>query len=190
MTPILGIMASQISGHLFTPTGSMFYIASTTLSSAAATVTFSSIAADYTHLQVRWFAAGTLASADHVGMKVNFNSDTGANYAYHELAGNGSSATAGGGGGNNFIAALSRIPAPPTNSSVFGASTFDILDYANTSKYKTTRGLGGNDRNGAGSIKLSSGVWLSTSAITSMTFAIPDGGNFATYSSFSLYGVK
>ena len=85
MTPILGIMASQISGHLYAPTGSMYHISTTTLSTTATTVTFSSIPADYTHLQVRinWAENSTNWLA------MNFNSDTtGANYKTHELQGN------------------------------------------------------------------------------------------------------
>ena len=188
--PVLGIFASQITGKLYAPTGSMYHIASTTLSSAAADVTFSSIAADYTHLQIRFFAAGTLASADHVGLAMVVNTDTAANYSLHLLTGDGSSASADGASGSSSISGLPRIPAPPTNASVFGAGVIDILDYANTSKYKTTRSLGGNDRNGAGTIRFSSGNWRNTAAITSLKLYVADGGNLATYSSFSLYGVK
>jgi hypothetical protein len=64
----------------------------------------------------------------------------------------------------------------------------DVLDYANTNKFKTLRSLTGNDRNGSGSIWLDSGLWRSTSAITSIKFTT--GTAFAQYSQFALYGIK
>jgi hypothetical protein len=185
MTPILGIMASQISGHLYAPTGSMYHISTTTLSTATASVTFSSIPADYTHLQVRALVRETSTSN---GYNARFNSDSGSNYARHYLIGDGSSASAAA-----FTAQTSAILSDATKSSsganVFGASVCDILDYTSTNKYTTIRTLGGFDDNGTGSIDFLSGLWLNTAAITTITI-IPDAGNFATYSSFSLYGVK
>jgi hypothetical protein len=69
-------------------------------------------------------------------------------------------------------------------------AVIDILDYANTSKYKTTRTLAGNDQNGAGLVGLYSGLYMSTSAISSIEFTINGSGNFATGSNFALYGIK
>jgi len=189
MTPILGIMASQISGHLYAPTGSMYHIASTTLSSSALTVTFSSIPADYTHLQVRWIGRGTFSDPS-AGQKVNFNSDTGANYTGHLLRGDGATVYADDGASATSAAFFGRVAAATSTAGMFGGFVMDILDYANTNKYKTLRCLGGSDRNGSGEIRFNSDAWMSTTAITSMTFQITDGGNYDTYSSFSLYGVK
>jgi hypothetical protein len=64
----------------------------------------------------------------------------------------------------------------------------DILDYANTNKFKTTRTLEGYDANGSGNVSLTSGLWQSTSAINSIT--ITAVGTFNQYSQFALYGVK
>jgi hypothetical protein len=84
--PILGIMASQISGHLFAPSGAYDSIATTTLSSPAASITFSSIPATYTHLQIRGIARSTAAAGN---VSIAYNSDTGSNYAGHDLYGDG-----------------------------------------------------------------------------------------------------
>jgi hypothetical protein len=65
----------------------------------------------------------------------------------------------------------------------------DILDYANTNKFKTTRTLTGSDLNGSGVVSLDSGSWRSTSAITSITFTAR-ANLINTYSSFALYGIK
>jgi hypothetical protein len=66
----------------------------------------------------------------------------------------------------------------------------DILDYANTSKYKTVRTLTGIDVNGNGNIRLASGIWMnSPDAVSSITLTA-SSGNFNTYTTFSLYGIK
>jgi hypothetical protein len=72
---------------------------------------------------------------------------------------------------------------------LFGTVIIDILDYANTNKYKTQRSLGGNDRNGAGYIDFSSGNWRNTNAITSIDIKALYGTGFAQYSHFALYGI-
>jgi hypothetical protein len=64
-----------------------------------------------------------------------------------------------------------------------------ILDYANTNKYKTLRGLSGADNNGSGEIRFWSGLWQSTNAITSIKF-FGNNGNWQQYSHFALYGVN
>jgi hypothetical protein len=72
-------------------------------------------------------------------------------------------------------------------ASIFGAGIVDILDYANTNKYKTLRALAGVDFNGSGRVGLTSGLWQSTSAINAITL---EGSSFVQYSSFALYGIK
>ena len=185
--PILGIMASQISGHLATP-NNYESIATTTLSTNTSTITFSSIPATYTHLQLRGIAR--LSSTSNYG-EITFNSDAAANYTFHKLNGNGSSASAYGASGTNSIY-LDYLAYNSTTASAFGVFVVDILDYLNTNKYKTVRYLGGNDGNGNGGINLASGVWRSTSAISTLTIKGYNNGTdpFVTYSSFALYGVK
>jgi hypothetical protein len=72
---------------------------------------------------------------------------------------------------------------------MFGVMVMDILDYADTSKNKTVRYLGGHDQNGAGILRLGSGSWRNTSAINSIVFSV-SSQNWATNTTFSLYGVK
>ena len=189
MTPILGIMASQISGHLYAPTGSMYHIASTTLSTATASVTFSSIPADYTHLQIRILSRTTDPVAYDDYVETNLNGDTGANYSRHQLEGNGSTASAFGSGNTTFMG-NGPTATDGNSASIFGVTIIDILDYANTNKYKTVRSLGGYDANGSGGLMLSSGNWRNTNAVTSIVLTTHNALNYLTYSSFSLYGVK
>jgi hypothetical protein len=164
-------------------------IATTTLGTATTTITFSSIPSTYTHLQIRGIARATGSFTNADGL-IRFNSDTGANYAHHALYGDGASvtATAGTSTTSGRFARNAQI-ANSSTASCFSAFVIDILDYANASKYKTVRTLVGYDANGSGISELESSLWQSTSAFTQIDLTT-DGGNFAQYSSFALYGVK
>ena len=188
MSPILGIWASA-SAASRADTGAMFPLQVITVGAAgASSITFTNIPATYSHLQIRCIArhSGSGSGGDNIYMQ--FNNDTGTNYKSHFLYGNGSSASAGVGGSNdvNFAA---RIPTNAASSSIFGAGVIDILDYANTNKYKTSRVLSGHDQNGSGEIFFFSGLWLNTNAITSIKL-YSSGVNQIQYSQFALYAVK
>jgi hypothetical protein len=188
---MLATLAPVLSGVSVAPVTSSYYsIATQTVGSGgASSITFSSIPSTYTHLQLRMLARCAGGTSGGTFAQLNFNSDTGSNYAYHLLQGNGSS-TAAFGTGNQTIAISERFPlASDGSSSVFGTSIVDILDYVNTSKYKTVRSLGGFDANGSGFVNLDSDLWMNTSAINRIDLTMY-GGNFAQYSSFALYGVK
>jgi hypothetical protein len=169
----------------------MFPLQVVTVGAAGATsVTFSNIPATYTHLQIRGIArTNRTASPAQDALQITFNSDTGNNYAHHYLLGDGSSASAGANTTRANIL-LDGIANNSATSGVFGAFNIDLLDYANTNKYKTLRHLSGWDNNGSGAIWLESGLWQSTSAVTSIRF-VPNGGtNFLQYSQFALYGIR
>jgi hypothetical protein len=175
MTPILGIMASQISGHL--ETGAYESISTVTVGGGgSATITFSSIPSTYEHLQVRIMAV-TNTTANSATTTFN-----GTNGRTHWLTGNGSSVSAAGDATKIFFPLTQGSTTAPC------VGIMDILDYANTNKYKTTRALEGYDTNGAGNVSLTSGLWQSTSAINSIT--ITAVGTFNEYSQFALYGIK
>jgi len=184
--PILGIMASQISGHLFAPSGAYDSIATATVGSGgSSSISFTSIPSTYTHLQVRCLMRTNLAATTlDTYIKIN----TGTSYYYHYLYGNGATAAAGGGS----IATLltGRATGSTATASTFGVSIVDILDYTNTNKNKTIRVLNGDDNNGSGNTFLFSGVSLSTTAITDLTFTAETASSFVQYSQFALYGIK
>jgi hypothetical protein len=158
-------------------------------SGGASNITFSSIPSTYTHLQIRSIARGTVAQGE-MQTFYRFNSDSGSNYAFHLLRGNGSGVFSDGGASASQTSAATRYSAANAASGIFGVGITDILDYANTSKNKTVRNLGGVDANGSGQVYFTSGLWMNTSAITSITIGINDGGSFAEYSQFALYGIK
>ena len=167
-------------------------IATTTVGGGgSSTITFSSIPSTYKHLQIRFIGRSTDTGGDRIGQKIQFNSDTGANYSRHQLFGDGASAAANGTANATYIlSGLSELTAANAPANTFGVGVLDILEYANTSIYKTTRALAGQDQNSSsGRIFLASGNWRNTAAITSITLA-PETGNYVQYSQAALYGIK
>lgn len=183
MSPNLGIFASQISGHLWAPSGAYDSIATVTVGSGgSSSISFTSIPSTYTHLQIRTF----VNNPSNLVTYTQFNGDAGANYAFHAVYGDGTTA---GVITNSSQTSIGSIVYASTSANIFFGGVVDILDYANTNKYKTVKSLTGWDTNGGGSIHLRSGLWQSTSAINSIQIAASTG-TFAQYSSFALYGVK
>ena len=148
-------------------------------------IDFTSISSAYSHLQLRGI---TRNETTNNTFRLRFNSDSGLNYSRHYLYGDGSSALAAAGSSQTSIG-TGVIATSSNGANIFSAFVIDILDYKNTSKYKTMRSLGGFDANGSGTVGLFSGVWLSTAAITSISL-FSDSGDQNQYSSFALYGVK
>lgn len=164
--------------------GAFIPLATTTLTTSTATVTFSAIPQDYEHLQIRWFARGSSLA----GLYWTFNSDTGANYTRHRISSDGTSTGSSGLASQNQIYTVASWGIP-NSASVFATGVYDILDYKNTIKYKTMRGLAAQDSNGSGGVELVSGLWMNTAAITAISIT-PNTGTFQQYTSFALYGIK
>ena len=185
-----GILSSQISGHLYTLTGSYDSIATATVTSGgASTITFSSIPQGYKHLEIRGIARTDRASTAD-GLKITWNGNTDSNYAYHQLYGDGSSPGAVGVTGLADFEPFA-ISGASSTSGVMGAFIFNIPDYAVTTKRKTWKGIVGLDQNGSGQINLfSSAYYTDIAPITSIKMTPYYGSNFTQYSQFSLYGVK
>jgi hypothetical protein len=165
-------------------------IATTLVGSGGATVvTFNDIPQTYKHLQLRGIVRSTTSGSgigDNVDLR--FNGDNGSNYARHLLQGDGASVATS----TNTSGTLTRISVAPRSgvtASTFTGLICDILDYTNTNKYKTLRTLSGVDANGSGTVFFISGLWMSTSEVTSITL-LPEANSFAQYSRFSLYGIK
>ena len=165
-------------------------------SGGSASISFTSIPSGFKHLQVRGIGrANTGQSATSLAdLLMRVNSDTGANYARHRLLGDGSTASAGATTSQTQIPWTAVFPRSTAASNLFGGFVLDILDYQNTNKYKTFRYLGGADINGTGgTIGFQSGLWMSTSAITGLTFTFETDSNpnpSAQYSQLALYGIK
>lgn len=184
--------ASSASGSLtLASVGNYFLIQRVTVGAGGqTTITFSSIPQTYTHLQLRMLARCTQqTSGNATNMYMNFNSDSGTNYTYHNLWTNGGG-SASAGGNTARTAAIHTFPTKSGETAgLFGVSVCDILDYTDTTKYKNVRHLDGYDANGSGEIWYYSNLWVNTAAITTITLT-EDLGDFAQYSTFALYGIR
>jgi hypothetical protein len=156
-------------------------------SGGAINFSFTSIPSTYTHLQLRGIVRSNQAGSGITTSTLQFNSDTGSNYTYHNLIGNGTAASAGG-VASATASVITNAPQLSATSDAFGVTIIDILDYTNTNKYKTIRALHGADLNGSGQIILSSGLWMNTSAITSIL--VNPAADAVQHTHFALYGIK
>jgi hypothetical protein len=160
-------------------------IATTTLSSNSSTITFSSVPQVYKHLQIRAVHQSTAASWTNISL----NSDTTAsNYVMHRFSGDGATAFAESYVSSNQRRFFTSYPSPYWCSSVI-----DILDYTDTNKNTTVRGLHSWVGDGAsgfdGEANYISNLWLNTAAVSTIDITIP-GQNFTQYSKFALYGIQ
>lgn len=157
-------------------------IATTTLGSAAANITFSSIPATYTDL--RLILTGTTTTDGWVS-ESRFNLDTSSIYSYIALRGDGTAAYS-----NRATAANTILVGDQYNGSSSTIPIFismDIFSYAG-STYKTTLVNTASDVNGSGAETLRVGLWRSTAVINSVR--ILSGDTWKTGTTATLYGIK
>ena len=155
-------------------------IATTTLGSAASSITFSSIPSTYTDLRVVLVGKGAGNSSGNV-FEFIVNSDTATNYSRTQLKGDGASAS-------------SARTTSQTNISIntdkkldnMYMVTLDAFSYAGSTN-KTFLLEWSGDYNGEGNVVRSVGLYRSTSAITSISFAT--SGNFVAGDTATLYGI-
>lgn len=190
------LYTSMLAGNAkfvpFEPVGAYDSIATATVANTTTTtLTFTSIPATYTHLQLRYLIRTdrTDGSSDAIGMR--FNSDTGSNYYRHRFeAENTGSVLAAHNTGTDTQYHLMGATATCT-SNVFASGVVDIIDYANTSKYKTTKSLGGVMNSATENwMGFQGSLWVNTSAINRIDLKVNYGTNYIIGSTVALYGIK
>jgi hypothetical protein len=160
-----------------------YQIATTTVGSGGATdITFSSIPADYTHLQIR----GIVRVSSINSFRMQLNNDTGSNYTRHYISGNGATVSVAG----NLSQSSLTVEDTSSTANIFAVFVIDILDYKNTNKNTTVRSTNGVDFNGSGFSNIYTGTWLNTAAISSIKLFSNGSETIQQYSSFALYGIK
>ena len=154
-------------------------LATQTLGSAVSSVTFSSIPQGYADLVL---VANGLVSTNGYDFDIRVNGDTGTNYSYTALGGNGTSAASY----RNSNATFMRFSTYSSwHTSTISTAIMHFQNYSNSSTYKTVIGRGNDTTYG---VDATVGLWRSTSAITSIT-AVVQGANFTTGSTFTIYGI-
>ena len=151
-------------------------IATQTLGSAAASVTFSSISGTYTDLVL--IVNASLASGA-ASTLMRYNSDSGNNYSGTRLIGDGSSASSQRttNANNNDIGYF--------NTSMC-ASIVSIQNYSSTTTYKTCLVRANTSEYVFGQVQM----WRNTAAVTSINITNSSAVNFNAGSTFTLYGIK
>lgn len=160
-------------------------IATTTLGSAAANITFSSIPGTYTDLRLVMVVRSTVV-ATTADLRIDFNGDTAANYSRTNLSGDGTSALSSRSTGQTRLV-IARPNAASATAGIFSLVTADIFSYAG-STYKTVLSTMANDNNGSGTVFNQVGLWRGTGAITSIVLT-PQSNNFAADTTATLYGI-
>ena len=132
----------------------------------------------YKNLKIVYSAQNSGGSGAVLGMR--FNSDTGSNYSATYGYGTGSTCASGGEANQG---GMSGGDVPSESSGLFSANIIYVNNYSNTNMYKTAV----MRHNAPGVVTvMSTGMWRSTAAITSITFY---GATFTVGSTFSVYGI-
>ena len=159
-------------------------IATTTLGSAAASYTFSSIIGTYTDLVV---VASCTSANDGTALQFRFNSDSGSNYSNTFLEGSGSSATSSRESNQTAIKISYNVGNNSTNPS---ASIISINNYSNSTTNKTLLARWNSATGGTyPGTSAAVGLWRNTAAITAIEIFM-GSGNINAGSTFTLYGIK
>jgi hypothetical protein len=154
-------------------------IATTTLGSNSATIEFTSISGTYTDIVLILSAK---ASGGNMDALIQVNSDTGSNYSFTILSGNGSSASSSRfSNQNSGYGDLSGF----INTSNFNVEIIQFMNYSNTTTYKTFLSRASTAGNGVDAIV---NLWRNTAAITSIKLS--GSQNYATGTTATLYGIK
>lgn len=155
-----------------------------TVGTATSSITFSSIPSTYTDLVV--VASILPSSTSFYTPSLQFNSDTGSNYSSTWMYGQGTTAVSSRNVSQTQMAIDNYAATPAVGYPM--TVNFSVMNYSNTTTYKTVLARGNDIFASAGETSATVGVWRSTSAITSVTVK-GNGANFAVGSTFSLYGI-
>lgn len=179
----LGILASSGGAA-----GAYEQIATAFGTGSATQIDFTSVPQTYKHLQVRYtvlMAAGGAGATPFMRL----NSDTGSNYSFHYLRGNGSAVSSAAQTSQSYMNFAN--PVSGVDTTIWNAGVIDLLDYTATTKNTTMRALTGMAGTGTSTndIELASGAWYNTAAVTTVSLRFSGFAPTAT-SRFSLYGIK
>jgi hypothetical protein len=157
-----------------------------------AQITFSNIPQTYTHLQVIAYLRGAQAVTDS-GVRFRFNGDTGSNYHHARLDTLGTTVAGSVGAATTYIM-FGRIVGASGTANYFTAVQAFIMNYRTSSGFKPVTATHAGSRATASTDQFAGtggGLWLSTSAITSILLWHDNGaGEFVSGSMASLYGIN
>ena len=165
--------------------GAMVPIAQQTGTSSGVEIIFTNIPSVYQDLRM---VISAIPSNSGTILGIYANQTTANACSTTWMIGNGSSATSARSTGNIIIYPSGTNT---TSTTIPTTYTLDILNYANTSTFKTAISRTASDLNGSGYTTLSAGLIQTTSAINALTLSTLNGGYFWTVNTtVTLYGVR
>jgi len=147
-------------------------------------ITFNSIPSTYKILQFRIMVRTADPGAGDRSLFAQFNGDTASNYYYNRIYSYPGSLGQDNSNASGVYAGIFLNDGTPTGC--YGGNIFEIVDYANTSKTKQSRQIGGSTE----SQFFSASYWTGTAAINSVRFFPSGGTSFKVNSTIALYGIK
>lgn len=157
-------------------------IATNTLTSNAASVTFNNIPQSYTDLVLVFNPRGSNDVESDINIR--FNSDSASNYSVTRMYGQVSTA------GSDKTTSSTDLNIGRQGGSLFAINMINIMSYSNSSIFKSVIARYGHATSGSSITVETIGLWRSTSAITSITLIQTGAQSYKTDSSFTLYGIK
>lgn len=156
-------------------------IATQTLASAAASITFSSIAASWTDLRLVFTGTTTTST----NFTIRFNNDSSTNYSWTWVGGTGAAAQSG------RFTSQTEYYQNVGMTSVPSMNTVDILSYAGSTN-KTALVTEDSDKNGSGQLSRAVILWRSTAAINRIDITALYGSTntYLAGTTATLYGIK
>jgi hypothetical protein len=192
-TSAVSAASNSITTSSWSPEGAYDALATFTLSQSTSSITFSGIPSGYKHLQIRAINRDSQTNTDINSLYITFNGIGGSNYSWHRMQAFGTGSPVAGGISNTGNIWIGPSATNGYTSGTYSAHIIDILDYSSNTKFKTVKHIGGLDSNGVGTepgeINLTSGLFMNTGPITSITID-KSGQNQLANSHFALYGVK
>jgi hypothetical protein len=159
-------------------------IATTTVAVATTSISFTSIPSTYTDIRLVWTVRATAAGNFPT---VRFNNDSGSNYSWTRIYGDGTSAASQRNTSRTGIGIL-WLDEVSSAADTFNLLTLDVFSYAG-STYKTSLTTASADKNGSGTVERAVALWRSTSAINQIDL-ISGSSTFAAGTTATLYGIK
>jgi len=156
-------------------------------SGGAASIEFTSIPATYTDLQI-FLSARSPQGNIYGGGALQFNGDTGSNYRFKRLRGDGSISASDQGNPVAFISNWDVVGANAT-ANIFSNIEFYIPNYRVATQKAMFVDYTGENNGTEAHMGFVGGTWTNTAAITSIKI-YSNGGNLVQYSTATLYGIK
>jgi hypothetical protein len=172
--------------------GAVIQIADTTLGAAAADITFSSIPSTYNHLMILISGRCSATNGNGTDFNVQLNADTGSNYRYSRnttYAGSGGTVTLTGAGSGQTSMLLGNVwTMNPASIEPVASIQMTFFDYKSTT-FRKTMVFSGGTFSDAPAFGSGQALWQDTAAVTSIKLFSSGGGNLATGTRATLYGL-